>query len=117
MGLSWAGGRLAALRSGARTPTALVVYEGEALEARRTGGVHLAPQVGTNLALMNALTRELFAQGWVDDEWVADHTLGVAVSVAAVALGAGLSATFIRQRSINSPRFSVRNSYIIRLMG
>ena len=48
-----------------------------ALEAERTGGVHLAPRVGTNLALMNGLTRELFANGWVDEDWVAAHTLGV----------------------------------------
>ncbi|MGA5299954.1 molybdopterin oxidoreductase family protein [Nucisporomicrobium flavum] len=48
-----------------------------AAEAERTGGVHLAPRVGTNLALMNGLTRELFANGWVDEEWVARHTLGV----------------------------------------
>jgi anaerobic selenocysteine-containing dehydrogenase len=33
--------------------------------------------VGTNLALMNGLTRELFTHGWVDDDWVAAHTLGV----------------------------------------
>ncbi|WP_079134292.1 molybdopterin oxidoreductase family protein [Streptomyces sp. EN23] len=45
-------------------------------EAVRTGGVHLAPRVGTNLALMNGLTRELFAHGWVDDQWVEHHTLG-----------------------------------------
>ncbi|WP_269811160.1 molybdopterin oxidoreductase family protein [Kineosporia rhizophila] len=48
-----------------------------AREAVRTGGVHLAPRVGTNLALMNALTRELFVNGWVDEDWVAAHTLGV----------------------------------------
>jgi anaerobic selenocysteine-containing dehydrogenase len=46
-------------------------------EAERTGGVHLAPRVGTNLALMNALTRELFVNGWVDEEWVQAHTVGV----------------------------------------
>jgi anaerobic selenocysteine-containing dehydrogenase len=46
-------------------------------EAERTGGIHLAPRVGTNMALMNGLTRELFANGWVDDAWVAEHTLGV----------------------------------------
>ncbi len=45
-------------------------------EAERTGGVHLAPRVGTNLALMNALTRELFTNGWVDEEWVQAHTVG-----------------------------------------
>src|SRR3954468_8179721 len=48
-----------------------------AIEAERTGGVHLAPRVGTNLALMNGLTRELFTHGWVDEDWVAAHTLGV----------------------------------------
>ena len=48
-----------------------------AIEAERTGGVHLAARVGTNLALMNGLTRELFVNGWVDDQWVAAHTLGV----------------------------------------
>src|SRR6478736_819924 len=47
-----------------------------AMEAERTGGVHLAPRVGTNLALMNGLTRELFENGWVDEDWVARHTLG-----------------------------------------
>jgi anaerobic selenocysteine-containing dehydrogenase len=47
-----------------------------AQEARRTGGVHLAPRVGTNLALMNALTREVVVNGWVDEQWVAAHTLG-----------------------------------------
>jgi anaerobic selenocysteine-containing dehydrogenase len=47
-----------------------------AAEAVRTGGVHLAPRPGTNVALMNALTRELFVNEWVDDEWVAQHTLG-----------------------------------------
>jgi dipeptidyl aminopeptidase/acylaminoacyl peptidase len=36
VGLSWAGGRLVALQSGARTPTELVVYEGEGLAGRRT---------------------------------------------------------------------------------
>src|SRR4029453_10439782 len=46
-----------------------------AAEAERTGGVHLAPKVGTNLALMNALTRELFTNDWVDHDWVAAHTI------------------------------------------
>ncbi|CAN5253339.1 prolyl oligopeptidase family serine peptidase [soil metagenome] len=33
-GLSWAGGRLAAVRSGARTPTQIVVHSGDALDRR-----------------------------------------------------------------------------------
>jgi anaerobic selenocysteine-containing dehydrogenase len=48
-----------------------------ALEAERTGGVHLAPRVGTNLALMNGLTREVLTHGWVDEPWVREHTLGI----------------------------------------
>ena len=44
--------------------------------AVRTGGVHLAPRVGTNLALVNGLVRELFVNGWVADAWVAEHTVG-----------------------------------------
>lgn len=46
-------------------------------EAERTGGVHLAPRVGTNLALMNALIHELFEHDWIDHDWVDAHTLGV----------------------------------------
>ncbi|MBA8803302.1 anaerobic selenocysteine-containing dehydrogenase [Nocardioides ginsengisegetis] len=48
-----------------------------AAEAERTGGIHLSPRVGTNLALMNGLTRELFTHGWVDTEWVEEHAIGV----------------------------------------
>jgi anaerobic selenocysteine-containing dehydrogenase len=46
-------------------------------EAERTGGVHLPVAPGTNLALVNGLTRELFVHDWVDHGWVAAHTLGV----------------------------------------
>ena len=46
-------------------------------EAIRTGGVHLPVKVGTNLALMNGLTRELFNHGWVNREWTAAHTVGL----------------------------------------
>lgn len=46
-------------------------------EAERTGGVHLAPRPGTNVALMNGLTRELLVHGWVDESWVRAHTLGL----------------------------------------
>jgi dipeptidyl aminopeptidase/acylaminoacyl peptidase len=34
-GLSWAGDRIAAIRSGARTPTSIVVYEGDGMGERR----------------------------------------------------------------------------------
>ncbi|AGL16274.1 molybdopterin oxidoreductase family protein [Actinoplanes sp. N902-109] len=68
-------------RTRADDPPAIVCVDPRrtpvAEEAERTGGVHLAPKVGTNLALMNGLTRELFVNGWVDRSWVQAHTLGV----------------------------------------
>jgi anaerobic selenocysteine-containing dehydrogenase len=48
-----------------------------AREARRTGGVHLAPRPGTNQALMNGMVRELLANGWHDQAWVDAHTVGL----------------------------------------
>jgi anaerobic selenocysteine-containing dehydrogenase len=56
-----------------------------ALDPRRTnvaeaalesGGVHLAPLPGTNLALMNCLVRELIENGWIDRDYIDAHTLG-----------------------------------------
>ena len=44
--------------------------------ARASGGVHLAPLPGTNVALMNALLHEIIANGRVDEEYVAAHTVG-----------------------------------------
>ncbi len=48
-----------------------------AREALRTGGVHLAPRPGTNLALMNGMVRELLAAGLHDQAWVDAHTVGL----------------------------------------
>ena len=44
--------------------------------ARTSGGVHLAPLPGTNLALMNGLLHEIIAQGAVDHDYVRAHTVG-----------------------------------------
>jgi ferredoxin-nitrate reductase len=38
--------------------------------------VHLAPRNGTNLALMNALQRELIEHGWVDSDYIEANTVG-----------------------------------------
>jgi anaerobic selenocysteine-containing dehydrogenase len=44
--------------------------------ARRSGGVHLAPLPGTNVALVNGLLHEIVANGWVDRDYVEAHTVG-----------------------------------------
>jgi anaerobic selenocysteine-containing dehydrogenase len=38
--------------------------------------VHLAPRPGTNVMLMNALLHELVEHGWVDHDYVEQHTVG-----------------------------------------
>ncbi len=44
--------------------------------ARESGGVHLAPLPGTNVALMNGLLHEIIGHGWIDREWISAHTVG-----------------------------------------
>ena len=44
--------------------------------ARDSGGVHLAPLPGTNVALMNGLLHEIVTNGWVDRDYVDAHTVG-----------------------------------------
>src|SRR5690349_13923790 len=46
--------------------------------AQESGGVHLAPLPGTNVALMNGLLHEIVAHGWVDHDYVDEHTVGFA---------------------------------------
>ena len=42
----------------------------------RHATVHLAPRIGTNVAVLNALLHELIANGWVDHDYVDAHTVG-----------------------------------------
>jgi anaerobic selenocysteine-containing dehydrogenase len=46
--------------------------------ARDSGGVHLAPLPGTNVALMNALLHQIIADDRVDHDYVDAHTVGYA---------------------------------------
>ncbi|MDP9934000.1 anaerobic selenocysteine-containing dehydrogenase [Paenarthrobacter nicotinovorans] len=58
------------------TPPKLVCIDPRNTEAARYADVHLALRPGTNLALMHALVREVIHQGWFDDQYVNEHTLG-----------------------------------------
>ena len=53
-------------------------------EVARHADVHLAVRPGTNVALMNALVREILANGWVDTDYVQAHTVGLDQLKAAV---------------------------------
>jgi ferredoxin-nitrate reductase len=63
-------------RRGAGGP-APVVADPRPTPTAREADLHLAVRGGTNLALLNAIQHKLFANGWVDRDWVAGHTVGV----------------------------------------
>jgi ferredoxin-nitrate reductase len=58
-------------------PPKVVVVDPRDTHVARHADVHLAVKPGTNLALMLALIHEVLANGWVDEAYVAAHTLGI----------------------------------------
>jgi ferredoxin-nitrate reductase len=54
----------------------LVVADPRLTPVAREADVHLPVKPGTNVALMNGVLRELIANGWVDERYVAEHTIG-----------------------------------------
>jgi ferredoxin-nitrate reductase len=63
-------------RRGASPPRMLCVDPRETPVAREAD-VHVALRVGTNIAFMNALIRELFEHGWIDESYTVAHTVGL----------------------------------------
>ncbi len=57
-------------------PPRLVVVDPRATVPARRADVHVALRPGTNLALMNALLREVVASDRVDERYVAEHAVG-----------------------------------------
>lgn len=57
-------------------PPQLICGDPRPTEVARHATVHLAPRVGTNVAVMNALLHEVIANGWVDRDYVNAHTVG-----------------------------------------
>ncbi len=59
-------------------PPRLVAIDPRTTPVAREADLHLALKPGTNVALVNGLMRELIHNGWIDDEYVREHTLGFA---------------------------------------
>ena len=55
----------------------LVVVDPRPTPSALEADVHLALKNGTNLALLNGIQHELFRRGWIDETFVASHTVGV----------------------------------------
>lgn len=56
---------------------AIVCIDPRKTEVARQADVHLAVRPGTNQALMNGLIREQFENGWIDEQYIQAHTIGV----------------------------------------
>lgn len=57
-------------------PPRLVVVDPRRTKAASEADVHLALRGGTNLALLNGIQHELIANGWGDDAFVDERTIG-----------------------------------------
>ena len=57
-------------------PPRLVCVDPRPTPAAQRADVHLAPRLGTNVALLNALLHEIIRTGRVDDDYVRTHTVG-----------------------------------------
>ncbi|QIG38716.1 molybdopterin oxidoreductase family protein [Microbacterium sp. 4R-513] len=58
-------------------PPLLVVVDPRRTPVAERATVHLPVRPGTNLALMYALIREVLLQGWADEDFIAQHTMGL----------------------------------------
>jgi anaerobic selenocysteine-containing dehydrogenase len=56
-------------------PPAIVCVDPRATNVAKVATVHLAPRLGTNLMLMNALLHEIVAHDWVDHAYVESHAV------------------------------------------
>jgi anaerobic selenocysteine-containing dehydrogenase len=56
-------------------PPKLVVVDPRPTPAAREADLHVAIRNGTNLAFMNALQHELIVNNWIDEEYIARHTM------------------------------------------
>ncbi|MBG6226470.1 anaerobic selenocysteine-containing dehydrogenase [Arthrobacter sp. CAN_A2] len=55
----------------------IVCVDPRLTEVARVADVHLPVRPGTNLALMHGLVRELFVNGWIDQDYIDRHTVNV----------------------------------------
>lgn len=63
-------------RLAGRQPPAIICVDPRRTPVAQAAKVHLAPRLGTNVALMNALLHELIANDWIDRSFIEDHTVG-----------------------------------------
>src|SRR4051812_35704789 len=58
-------------------PPQLIVVDPRLSETAKRATVHLAPKIGTNVALLNGIQYLLLKHGWVNEEYVSKHVSNV----------------------------------------
>lgn len=59
-------------------PPKIICVDPRPTKVAQHATVHLAPKLGTNMALMNGLLHEIIDNGWVDHDYLEAHTVGFA---------------------------------------
>lgn len=58
------------------SPPQLIVVDPRLSETGRRATLHLAPRIGTNLALLNGIQHLMFEKEWINEEYVSRHVVG-----------------------------------------
>jgi ferredoxin-nitrate reductase len=58
-------------------PPKLVVIDPRESDTAKMATVHLAPKIGTNMAVLNGIQHLMFKNGWINEKWVSEHTIGL----------------------------------------
>ena len=57
-------------------PPFLIVVDPRLSDSAKKATVHLAPRIGTNMALLNGIQHILFSEGWIDETYISKHCIG-----------------------------------------
>lgn len=58
-------------------PPKVVVVDPRVTSTAKKATVHLAPRIGTNMALLNGIQHLMFKNGWINEDYVRKHVVGV----------------------------------------
>lgn len=58
-------------------PPKLIVVDPRVSDTARKATIHLAPKIGTNVALLNGIQYLLFENGWIDPGFLSKHVVGL----------------------------------------
>src|SRR3954447_2065583 len=57
-------------------PPKLIVIDPRKTPTAKEADLHLAPRLGTNVALLNAIMNVIIRKGWIDQRFIQEHTVG-----------------------------------------